>query len=58
VHMVFTLPHQLGRLALHNKKVVYTLLFRASAATLLESQLILSTWERRSDSSACSIPSL
>lgn len=36
VHVVFTLPHQLGRLALHNKKVLYTLLFRASAATLLE----------------------
>jgi hypothetical protein len=36
VHVVFTLPHQLSRLALSNKKVVYDLLFRASAATLLE----------------------
>ena len=36
VHVVFTLPHELSWLALHNKKVVYDLLFRASAATLLE----------------------
>lgn len=36
VHVVFTLPHQLSWLALQNKKVVYDLLFRASAATLLE----------------------
>jgi hypothetical protein len=36
VHVVFTLPHQLSQLALTNKKVVYDLLFRASAATLLE----------------------
>jgi Putative transposase/Transposase zinc-binding domain len=36
VHVVFTLPHQLSPLALSNKKVLYDLLFRASAATLLE----------------------
>jgi hypothetical protein len=36
VHVVFTLPHQLSQLALSNKKVLYDLLFRASAATLLE----------------------
>lgn len=36
VHVVFTLPHELAPLALHNKKIVYALLFRASAATLLE----------------------
>lgn len=36
VHVVFTLPHQLSRLALSNKRAVYDLLFRASAATLLE----------------------
>ena len=35
-HVVFTLPHELAWLALHNKKVLYDLLFRASAATLLE----------------------
>ncbi len=36
VHVVFTLPHELSWLALQNKRVVYDLLFRASAATLLE----------------------
>ena len=35
-HVVFTLPHALSWLALQNKRVVYDLLFRASAATLLE----------------------
>lgn len=36
VHVVFTIPHELSWLALRNKKAVYDLLFRASAATLLE----------------------
>jgi hypothetical protein len=36
VHVVFTLPHQLSPLALQNKKVLYDLLFHASAETLLE----------------------
>src|ERR1700752_4194439 len=36
VHIVFTLPPQLASLALQNKKVVYSLLLRASAETLLE----------------------
>ena len=36
VHVVFTLPPQLGSLALQNKKVIYDLLLRASAETLLE----------------------
>src|ERR1022692_4063867 len=36
VHVVFALPHELSWLALQNKKVVYDLLFRTSAATLLE----------------------
>jgi Putative transposase/Transposase zinc-binding domain len=36
VHVVFTLPHRLAPLALQNKKVLYDLLFRASAETLLE----------------------
>src|SRR5450432_2553009 len=35
-HVVFTLPHELGPLALQNKKVVYGLLFRISAETLME----------------------
>src|SRR5467141_5284100 len=36
VHVVFTLPRELAPLALQNKKVLYDLLFRASAETLLE----------------------
>ena len=36
VHVVFTLPHQLSPLALQNKQVLYDLLFRSSAETLLE----------------------
>lgn len=35
-HVVFTLPHQFAPLALQNKRVVYDLLFRTSAATLIE----------------------
>jgi hypothetical protein len=36
VHVVFTLPRELAPLALQNKKVIYDLLFRSSAETLLE----------------------
>jgi len=36
VHVVFTLPQQLSQLMLQNKKVLYDLLFRASAETLLQ----------------------
>jgi len=36
VHVVFTLPREVAPLALQNKKVIYDLLFRASAETLLE----------------------
>src|SRR5450631_3337313 len=36
VHVVFTLPRQLSPLALQNKRELYSLLFRASAETLLE----------------------
>lgn len=36
VHVVFTLPQELAPLALQNKKVIYDLLFRTSAETLLE----------------------
>jgi hypothetical protein len=35
-HVVFTLPHELSALALQNKRLLYDLLFRASAASLLE----------------------
>jgi hypothetical protein len=36
VHLVFTIPHTLAPLLLHNKKLLYGLLFRISAETLLE----------------------
>ena len=36
VHIVFTIPEPLARLALVNKRVVYDLLFRAAAETLLQ----------------------
>src|ERR1700675_4873114 len=36
VHVVFTLPRQLSLLALQNKREIYSLLFKASAETLLE----------------------
>jgi hypothetical protein len=36
VHVVFTLPSQLAAMALQNKKLVYSLLLRASAETLLD----------------------
>ena len=35
-HVVFTLPQQIGRLALQNAKQIYTMLFRAASQTLLE----------------------
>ena len=35
-HVVFTLPDQIGRLALQNQKQIYNILFRAAAQTLLE----------------------
>jgi hypothetical protein len=35
-HVVFTLPKQIGSLALQNARIIYTILFRAAAQTLLE----------------------
>jgi Transposase zinc-binding domain len=35
-HVVFTPPHELSALVLQNKRLLYDLLFRSSAATLLE----------------------
>jgi hypothetical protein len=35
-HAVFTLPRELAPLALQNKRLIYNLLFRTSAATLLQ----------------------
>jgi len=34
-HVVFTLPHQIGRLAMQNARRIYSILFRAVAETLL-----------------------
>jgi len=34
-HVVFTLPQQIARLALHNARRIYSILFRAAAETLL-----------------------
>ena len=60
VHVVFTLPRELGPLALQNKRLIYNLLFHASAQTLLEiasdprhlgAQIgffsVLHTWDQR-----------
>jgi Transposase zinc-binding domain len=46
-HVVFTLPHELSALVLQNKRLLYDLLYRTSAATMLE---IRSTLEPTSDS--------
>ena len=35
-HVVFTLPQQIGHLALQNARQIYTILFRAASSTLLE----------------------
>jgi hypothetical protein len=35
-HVVFTLPHELSSLVLQNKRLLYDLLFRSSAAALIE----------------------
>jgi ssDNA-binding Zn-finger/Zn-ribbon topoisomerase 1 len=35
-HIVFTIPHELNRLAMDNQRAMYDLLFSASARTLLE----------------------
>ena len=34
-HVVFTLPQPIARLALHNARVIYSILFRAASETLL-----------------------
>jgi hypothetical protein len=35
-HVVFTLPHELNPLCQRNQAVIYNLLFRSSAAAMLE----------------------
>src|SRR3989442_9408701 len=56
LHVVFTLPPQLASLALQNKKVVYSLLLRASAETLLEVARNPHISGPRSAFSACCTP--
>jgi len=36
VHLVFTIPHVLAPLLLHNKEILYSLLFRTASETLME----------------------
>jgi hypothetical protein len=59
-HLVFTLPHELGSLALGNKEILYDLLFRAAKRTLLKIGennfglkigffLVLHTWGQKLD---------
>jgi hypothetical protein len=52
-HMVFTLPEQLGPLALQNKRVVYGCCFARRPTRCSRWLLIPSIWERRSASSPC-----
>jgi len=62
-HNVFTLPHELNPIALYNKEVIYSLLFKAASQTLLEFGqdpkylgekpgflTILHTWDQRLNS--------
>ena len=35
-HVVFTVPHELAKLALQNKKLIYAMLLRLSAETLVD----------------------
>jgi hypothetical protein len=54
-HIVFTLPHELSALVLQNKRLLYDLLFRASAAKFSKSLATRSIWVPTSVCSACSI---
>jgi len=47
IHVVFTLPHQLAPLAYQNKRLLYRLLFHASAPRSSKSLPIPSTSARR-----------
>src|ERR1700686_2943962 len=58
VHVVFTLPHELVPLALQNKKIVYDLLLRTSAETLLEIARDPKHLGAKSASSACCTPGI
>src|SRR5882672_5449184 len=49
-HVVFTLPSELGPLALQNQRVLYGTLFRAASETLLQIAADPNTWVRTSAS--------
>jgi hypothetical protein len=55
-HVLFTLPVQIADIAYQNKAVVYDLLFKASAETVLTIAAIPSTWAPASASPPCSTP--
>jgi len=56
LHVVFTLPSRLAPLVLQNKKILYDLLFRTSAETLLEVARNPRPLGAELASSACCIP--
>jgi len=53
---VFTLPQQIGRLALQNAREIYNILFRAASETLLTIAADRNGWARLSAFSPYSIP--
>ena len=55
-HVVFTLPAALRNIAYQNKAVVYDLLFKASAETLITIAAAPSIWAPASALSRCCIP--
>jgi hypothetical protein len=54
-HVVFTLPESVAAIAFYNKDVVYDILFRVTAETLLTIVAIPNIWAWKSASSRCSI---
>ena len=55
-HVVFTVPAQISDIAYQNKAVIYDILFKASAETMLPSRPIPSIWAPASASPPCSTP--
>jgi hypothetical protein len=55
-HIVFTLPHEVSAQVLQNERLLYDLLFRASAETLLEVARDPKHWEPTLDYSASCTP--
>jgi hypothetical protein len=56
-HVVFTLPQQIGALALQNAREIYSILFRAASETLLTiARRTRNGWERQSAFCQCFIP--